>query len=281
MRDFFRFLQNNVFVLTFLLCEIISVTLVILNNDYQNAVASGLTSSAMGSVYEMRSNVSDFFKLNRINRTLTEENARLRRQLQSSHRSFYHDTTGFNDFITQLTARKDTTDDIIYEFYPAEIVYNSTQSIDNKIIINKGKYDGMKEGMGVISSTSVVGIITKTTKHYALVMPVLNSNFRLSVKPAGINEFGMLNWDGEKIDRCMVYDIPTHANVREKDTIVTSGLSKTFPPNIPVGTVNTISNDPGKGVLEIEISFVDDYRKALNVYVVNHLFAPEIDTLMN
>ena len=69
-----------------------------------------------------------------------------------------------------------------HEMIPAQVISNSVRQRDNLITINVGSDDGVEPEMGVISGTGVVGIISKVTPHYALVLSVLNSRSSISWK---------------------------------------------------------------------------------------------------
>ncbi len=66
----------------------------------------------------------------------------------------------------------------------------------NYITLDKGKKQGVFRDMGVISDQGLVGIVLESSKNFSTVIPVINRDFRLSVKIKSNNYAGILQWDG-------------------------------------------------------------------------------------
>lgn len=279
MREIFRFFQRYLFVITFFLLETISIILLTKNNDFQRAASNEFVLNVHGRISTVVSDVYNVFSLRNTNEKLAEENALLRKMLITSYRNPDIDTVNVNT-IHELYGVNMNDNPLVFNFIPANVIYKSTKYRDNKILIDKGRIDGIKQKMGVISNSSVVGVVTDVTDHYASVMPILHSEFRVGVKPNDINEYGIAYWDGEDILYGCVSDIPSHTQLKITDTISTSGYSQIFPKGIPVGIVTEIENKDGTGVLDVKIRFIDDYRQATSVYVVENMYYNELDSLM-
>ena len=83
----------------------------------------------------------------------------------------------------------------------------------------------------------VVGIVNVVGDHSARVISLLNPKMRLSCKVKGREYFGSLVWDGKSPHEALLEEMPRHERFKKGDTIVTSGYSAVFPPDIPVGTI--------------------------------------------
>ena len=64
----------------------------------------------------------------------------------------------------------------------AEVINNSVHKPNNYITIDKGRNDGVKKGMGVISSSGVVGIVKETSRHFSTILSILHSKSKVSVE---------------------------------------------------------------------------------------------------
>jgi rod shape-determining protein MreC len=110
------------------------------------------------------------------------------------------------------------------------------------LIINKGADDGLKNEMGVINSTGIVGIINRTSKNYSSVMSVLNIETKINAKVKRTSHFGTLEWYGLRTSHLILHDIPETADIKVGDSIITGGMSLIFPEGINVGVVSEIVN---------------------------------------
>ncbi|MDD4142517.1 MAG: rod shape-determining protein MreC [Bacteroidales bacterium] len=262
MLSFFRFLLKHNFIIIFLLLEAISIWLVLSSNDYQRFVSGKTVSSIEGGLYKFTSNITGFFKLRSANDMLMEENAMLRDELNASLR--------------------DDCDSIpvhVYRHIPANIIYNTVNKRNNYMIIDKGTDDGILEEMGVISSTSIVGVVVNAGEKYSSVLPVLHQRTKISVKLKNENEYGVVKWEGYDYRKGVIEEIPVHSKIKLNDTIVTSGRSQRYPEGIPVGVISDFSVKEGTGFYSIEITFIEDYRKVNKVYAVENMYKTELDSL--
>ena len=66
-----------------------------------------------------------------------------------------------------------------------------------------------------------------------------------------------LQWDGRSSDHVILRDVPRHLEVTPGDTVWTSGISKVYPPDIPLGvTEGTRMLDGAVSVVDVRL-FVD------------------------
>ena len=57
----------------------------------------------------------------------------------------------------------DSLKNVAFQYQNAKVISNNLSSFKNNLIINKGTKHGLKNEMGVISSTGIVGIIDRTS----------------------------------------------------------------------------------------------------------------------
>ena len=62
------------------------------------------------------------------------------------------------------------------------MIHNSVYKQYNYLTLDQGKKDGVFRDMGVISDQGVVGIVLESSDNFATVIPIINRDFRLSVK---------------------------------------------------------------------------------------------------
>ena len=133
-----------------------------------------------------------------------------------------------------------------YKYVGVNIIGYSGNSLSDGYIIDKGSNDGIDKNMVVVSSKGLVGKATKVASNFAIVQSILNENIAVAVMDQQTREAtGVLQGLSDKKDNNMtvVYNLPISSDVKEGDIIITSGLGKIYPKEIPVGTVVSVEED--------------------------------------
>ena len=248
----------------FLILEGTAVFLLMQNNYIQRIAFAKATNVVSGSIYEQMSNWRDYLHLRDQNRQLQEENMTLRNMLPEA-------------FYTANTTRILATDSNKYRQYvylPAKVVNNTVNKQYNILTLNRGRNDGIAPDMAVICPEGIVGIIHGVSDHFSTALPVINRNFRVSVKFRKNNAFGSLSWDGRSYRYATLNEISLHVPVSKGDTLVVSGYSGSFPEGIPVGVVDKIEQKDGS-FYTIDVLLSTDFRKLHFVTVVEDLMKSE------
>ena len=133
-----------------------------------------------------------------------------------------------------------------YKYVGVNIIGYSGNSLSDGYIKDKGSNDGIDKNMVVVSSKGLVGKVTKVASNFAIVQSILNENIAVAVMDQQTREAtGVLQGLSDKKDNNMtvVYNLPISSDVKEGDIIITSGLGKIYPKEIPVGTVVSVEED--------------------------------------
>jgi rod shape-determining protein MreC len=220
-----------------------------------------------GGIYSVKSSITDYFDLEEQNKTLMDENTRLRTLL-------------FNSGMMNSEMVLDSMVlDSNYAFVMARVINNSYAKTKNYLTLNRGSNDSLKIDMGVISPRGVVGILVSVSKNYASVQSILNSNSQVVAKFKKSNHFGTLVWNGKQPNIVQLIEIPRLASVAIGDTIVTDGKSTIFPPGIMIGKVQDFDRKEGDDYYDINVELFTDMTSVKHVYLVSHRDAPEIKEL--
>ncbi len=260
MKNLLNFFAKNSPFFLWLFLAIISIVLLCQNNPYHRSVWFGSANAIVGSVYDFQSNVTGYIGLRDINEDLLNrtgqleaENLYLRQQLMKYEDEVKHRS----DTVTQ------------YEYMMAHVVSNSIMQAENYITLDKGALDGMQQDLGVADQNGVIGIISKVSDHYSLVISLLNPKLRLSVMIKNNESFGSLVWDGSDHRYAILEDLPRSVKFELGDTIVTTGYTTSFPKNVPVGRVAE-SFDKGGSFLELRIELFADFNRLNDVHVIKN-----------
>ncbi|MGQ1890117.1 rod shape-determining protein MreC [Thermophagus sp. OGC60D27] len=258
MRNFFRFIIRNHFLLLFLVLEIISFSFIFNHNGYHRSVYLSSCNSISGFFYERFSSVTQYFQLKKINEELALENAELKNRLERTAR--------ISTPATRFSI--DSIGDQKYNYTSAKVINNSVNNHFNYLTLNKGKKDGLKPDMGVISSRGLVGVVLNASDNYATVISLLNTRLHISARIRETGFFGSLNWQGLNYRYAMLSGIPAHASPSVGDAVVTSGFSAIFPEDILIGTIDEISIDQGESFYNIRVLLSVDFKQLQYVHVV-------------
>ena len=233
-------------------------------NSYQGSVFFTSANRVFGAVYDVAKETTAYFGLRTANKRLVDQNTELFLQIErltEELKKYTADTVLIGEMRSNVLRS--------YTLYDADVVNNSVIHKDNYITINKGETDGIRPEMGVIGGNGIVGIVYKTSSHYALVLSVLNSKSSISCKIKRTEYLGLLKWDGGSSHYALLTDVPRHSEFLLGDTVVTSGYSAVFPGNIPVGIVEEISDSEDALSYILKVKLFTDFARLNDVRVIS------------
>ncbi|CAL2083681.1 rod shape-determining protein MreC [Tenacibaculum sp. 190524A05c] len=274
MQQLIYFIQKYKYVLYFLLLQFISLFLIINNHSYHRSKFISSANNITGGIYEKRKSVSDYLDLNIQNKSLAEENVKLKNEI-AILRSRLDSTKQYTIIDTSLYHQQ-------YKYIDGIITKNEYHKSYNYLTINRGKKDGVSSEMAVVNHTGIVGVTDAVSNSYARVRSILNRSNEINVRlkksnASGNYYYGSLSWDTKSYQIVQLSDIPRQATISIGDTIVTSGRSAIFPEGILVGTVNNV--DFRESSNSIAIKLFNDMSSLRNVYIINNFDKKEIRDL--
>ena len=267
MQQIINFLIKNKTFLLFLLLFSFSVFLTFQSHSYHKSKFINSANFLTGGIYKSVNNIKQYFGLKEENEILLEENNRLKSILFNTE----------NGELKQPFSDKKTS--INYKLIAAQVYKNSYSAANNYLTINKGIKDSVKQDLGVITSKGIVGIIDNTSKKYARVMSILNTNSRINSQLKKCDHFGTLKWNAESPQIVQLLDVPKLAPVAVGDTIITGGRSTIFPKGIGIGKVVSFQLDETENYYIIDVKLFNDMTNIGHVYIIENLDAEEISTL--
>ena len=257
MKEIIKLILKYHFTIIFILLEIVSFSLIIRHNEYQRAIFSESASTLFGNISSTITSIKDYFRLKEMNESLANENILLKNRLEKYE--FLRDT------IIHGTVVQDSIP--VYEYIGAKQVNATYNRTKNYITLNRGRKNGLQKEMAVCTPEGIVGLIQDLSDHFAVVIPLINVDARISAKIKKNNYYGSLQWDGNDYAYSYLNDIPYHVEVNAGDTIVTSGLSKIFPEGIVVGYVESVDKVTAN-FLKIKVKLAVDFKRINHVYVI-------------
>ena len=259
--------RYRAFLITVFL-EAICIWLMINHNRYLAASFFNTSNSVAGAMLEQQSEYKRYFALVDQNEQLALENALLREQVARLSS-------------TNVQHRVDSAmaDSSRYRFHPALVINNSTLRASNYITIDKGTSDGVSKGMGLVGTSGLVGRVKAASENYAIAYSLLHPELLTSVYHEPTGTLGTVQWDSREPLTTKLLYIPRHLQIREGDSVLTSGFSSVYPPDLFVGTIQSFRIDESEAFYDITLELGTDFGSLQSVYFVENLGRVELDSL--
>ncbi len=267
MRKLIAFLIRYSVVILFVLLELLSFGLIVNNNGYQKSVFFSSGNTVLASMYEVSNSVVEFFYLRQANNGLAYENTQLKNQIIDLRNQLNSLKPLLSDTTVRLKVEPENEISYIY----AKVIHNSTNKMQNYITLNKGARDGIRVDMGVVNEEGVVGIVSKVTEKFSVVIPVLNPKLQINSKFKKNNYSGPVVWEGKDYRYAKLNDIARHVKFSLGDSLITSGYTYSFPEGILVGTVDDFVIRESDAYYNIKIKLAVNFRTLSHVKVINYL----------
>lgn len=259
MKDLIAFLRKFRIFMLFAALQIVAIYLYVDNYNTPQVKFLSSANSISGSILETSNEVTQFINTPKANKALQYENIKLREEVDRLKSLL--DTMHFKD--TLFGDKK-------MEYLPAQVIYSTYNKRNNFITINRGSRDGVKEGMGVFSDKSIVGVVHSVTANYSIIKSVLSSKIYIDVKVEKNGAYGLLNWNGKRPRYGEIDGISSDITLKKWQRIVTRGSSGVFPEGLYVGKIFDYKRDAAKSMWNIEIWYEEDFRRLSNVYVIKN-----------
>lgn len=255
----------------FIILEIAALAMLKSSSTLQNIWINRFSHKTLAVLWGSGETVRNHFRLEKQNRELAEENFRLNEELKA-----------YRAAADAETERNSVVSDRNWGFIsiPATVIKISRNSSHNYIILNKGSEDGVKPHSGIIADKGVVGTVCAVDEHYSYGLTIMNSKTSISARIGKTGIVAPVVWDGIHSNRGILKDIPMHCSIEPGDTVVTSGFSSVFPPDLPIGV--TGDTHVADGVTNnTDVIFFQDFSTLRYVTIVENPERGKIENLEN
>ncbi|MFT4698354.1 MAG: rod shape-determining protein MreC [Flavobacteriaceae bacterium] len=259
----FFFIRNKNFLL-FCVLFLASIGLTIQSHTYHKNKFVTSANFLSGGLYSYKSDITSYFNLRSENNELIEENLRVREQLDFYKKNYYVSDEDSTSILSK------------YSYVSARVINNSFSKTKNKITLDEGSKNNIELDMGVITSKGIVGIINNTSKNYATIQSILNTDSQINAKLKSSNHFGSLVWNTKNPNIVQLIEIPRLAPIVVGDTIITGGKSTIFPEGILIGTIKDAKLLEDESSYTLNIQLFNDMTNLNHVYIIKNKEREEI-----
>ena len=158
----------------------------------------------------------------------------------------------------------------------AELVGIVPRPSSLQIVNDKGTSAGAYVGQAMLDAQGLFGQVVSVDRFTA---HVLLLNDRMHALPVEVNRSGVRGIAaGTGVRKQLrLEDVPTTADIREGDLVVSSGLAGRFPRGYPVGRVSSVQVDPGAALATVLLEPTAHLERSRHVLLVFPAAQPEVE----
>ncbi len=272
MHRLIAFIKQIYVALIFLVVEGVALWCYATSTPYTEAKILSRTSAVGGAISGAVTDVGHFFSLPEKNRMLTARVAYLE-EILSEH----IDHKGID--ADSLNRAMNALSDLAYRYHPARVASATTSKMRNYIVIDRGEEDGIAPNMGVITpGRELVGYVVSCSPRYSVVMPVLNSEFRIGGRLAENDYSCSVRWSGNSTHHVELIDLSTYSDPRIGMAVEVR--SERLPDGILIGHIDDFDYNATQTAYSARVHLAVDISRLDNVIVVENTNYGEIEALM-
>ncbi len=148
----------------------------------------------------------------------------------------------------------------------AQVIGRDPTGWFKSVIIDKGKWAGLRLDMPVVNAFGVVGRVVSVSSNYAKVLLIIDQNSAVDCLVQRSRDRGMLK--GLMSEICKLDYVAKSNDITVGDIGVTSGLGGVFPKGLPVGRILDVKEISGELFKDIKIRTAVDFSKLEEVLVI-------------
>jgi rod shape-determining protein MreC len=163
-----------------------------------------------------------------------------------------------------LSATPKTTERLLI----SEIINVDIDPYRQLIILNKGSNHDVYRGQPIIDAQGIMGQIVHVSPLSSTAMLITDASHAI---PVQIDRTGLRSnaFGTGKMEQLILRHLPHNVDVREGDTLITSGLGGVFPPNYPVARITKVerpAGEPFADIIAMPLAQLDKSREVLLVW---------------
>ena len=138
----------------------------------------------------------------------------------------------------------------------APIIGRSPNSWWQQVVIGKGSRDGIEKGFIVTGIGGLVGRVVAVTPHTSKILLISDPTSRVGVMISRTRYMGFIQGQGS--NKAVMNFFEKVPDIRVGDVVITSAVSRLFPPGLPVGRVKSVKVNTGpapEAVVELTAPF--------------------------
>jgi len=149
---------------------------------------------------------------------------------------------------------------------PAQVVGKDLTGWFHTLTIDRGRQDGVEEGMAVLSVQGIVGQVMETSGHFSRVLLITDPNSAVAALVQRTRARGVV--EGRGIGGCVLKYVHRSEEVAPGDRVLSSGLDGVYPRGTTLGTVSRVRRKETELFQEVDLHPSVDFNKLEEILVV-------------
>ena len=273
MHRLIEFIKRIYIVLLFLLIEGVALWTYATATPYTESKILARTTAVGSAVSGTMNDVRNFFALPDQNSALTKRVAHLEAEVERR-----------DILLAELTpsqSEKSIIDSIDAKFcyHPANVISMTTNRNRNYIVVDRGAQDGIRENMGVITpNKELVGTVVSCSDSYSVVMPLLNTLFKIGGRLIDNDYVCSIYWEGTS--RYEVTGVELSRYAEPKRGMVINVKSERMPSDVVIGKIEDCEMNASKTAYSVDVTIAADMQRLSNLLIVENRDQTELENLL-
>ncbi len=268
MQKFINFITQFRVYIIFASLVIISLSLISIGNTNKIGGFRTIVAGTVGWMQDIFSWIPNPVAMKSENASLREQNIELSLEVTRLRQALIENM--------RYKALLQIQEEAKYPYILADVVGRNIVETRSFITINRGKKDGVSEGMSVRSDAGLVGIIIAVSENYSLVELINNRDVKVAARVERSRFEGLLVWEGG--EKFHLKNIPSESDrgnmdsiVKKGDILVTSNSSNRFPSNIPLGKVEFVEKLQDNLFLKVLVTPLAKLETLEQVFIIKYI----------
>ena len=220
-------------------------------------------------LYQGGERIKDFFwgwgKFVSDTRAVVEENQKLKEELDKLRA----ENVLLQEKIEELKIKIEAgaiEEELPFEVIPAQVIGRDPYDWWGKAIIDRGREEGVVEGLVVVTHQGMVGKIEEVYPHHSVVRLLLSPSLSVGVLVQRTRDLGVVTGNGEGL--CLMKYVYRTSVFEKGDIVITSGGGENTPRGIVVGKVSHIEEGDGGLFQNVIVEPGCDFSLLNKVFVI-------------
>ncbi|MDD3223812.1 MAG: rod shape-determining protein MreC [Clostridium sp.] len=269
MKFFKNRLAVTIVVLSVTFLILIGVSVKRQNASFLESGVGTAFTSVQGVIYKASNGVKDWFsfvihfsEIKQENTSLKSENISMKKKVSS-----YDSLQKKYDKLAALESLEDQKNE--YDYVNCNVIGRGSGDAEDSFAIDKGKNDGIRIGLAVITEDGLVGRVISVYGSYSIIGSLNNVNIQVAAMDQSTRDNsgivkGYLDSNNNKL--AILDGLEQNADVKKGDEIITYGTL--YPKDIPIGQVISVGEDTSTVSKNAVIKPYVDFNKLEVVSVV-------------